>query len=297
MNYKDQMENHENNQHFNENFNKPNDMEDIKSITVKRPTFPPFIDTEILVANLLKRKTKNPKMPNEFFIYRAALVKELKANNYKIKMTKLSTLASESWSQETSDVKSEYRKLARETERKYLNARSLEMLNSTKILKNNDINMTKEMGRKKKISNNNLTCNSDINEQTNKFITNIEEIEYQQQQYPSQNELKRNDFTLMEDNSIFGMRPRYNQNIYLIPQQDKNYSYIDDLSNSTSSENSSPVSTYWSNPSSPLFSSLPPSSTNINEGTNNHFFAPLSNSFYEYYMTINDMSQNYSQFY
>src|SRR4051794_39390969 len=102
-----QMNNYENNKNFNDIFNnKPNDMDDLKSISVKRPSFPPSIDTKSLVSNLLKHKNKNPKMPNEFFIYRAALVKELKANNYKIKMTKLSTLAANSWSQEPPIVKS-----------------------------------------------------------------------------------------------------------------------------------------------------------------------------------------------
>src|SRR6266498_1196042 len=147
----------ENNDIFNNNNNnKPNDMDDLKSISVKRPSFPPSIDTKSLVANLLKHKTKNPKMPNEFFIYRAALVKELKANNYKIKMTKLSTLAADSWSQEPPIVKAAYRKLARETERQYLSARSsLDMLNPTKISNNNNNNMTKDSGRRKKILNNN----------------------------------------------------------------------------------------------------------------------------------------------
>jgi hypothetical protein len=124
--------------------NKPNEMDDLKSISVKRPSFPPSIDTNSLVANLLKHKNKNPKLPNEFFIYRAALVKELKANNYKIKMTKLSTLAVDSWSQESPIVKSAYRKLARETELQYLNARSL---NPT--IKSNDT--TKDSERKRKV--------------------------------------------------------------------------------------------------------------------------------------------------
>src|SRR6266498_2534426 len=141
----------ENNDIFNNNNNnKPNDMDDLKSISVKRPSFPPSIDTKSLVANLLKHKTKNPKMPNEFFIYRAALVKELKANNYKIKMTKLSTLAANSWSQEPPSVKSVYRKLARETERQYLNVRKLEMSNSMKSSNNN--NVTTDSVQKTKIS-------------------------------------------------------------------------------------------------------------------------------------------------
>ncbi|CAB4493553.1 unnamed protein product [Rhizophagus irregularis] len=308
-----QMNNHENTKSFNDIFNnKPNDMDDLKSISVKRPSFPPSIDTKSLVANLLKHKNKNPKMPNEFFIYRAALVKELKANNYKIKMTKLSTLAADSWSQEPPIIKSAYRKLARETERQYLNARSSLMLNPT----TKTLNTTKDSGRKKKILNNQLhtldssvnsTSNNTSNEQSDSSaiataLTNIGDMV--NVTYPT---LTGNDFTLLEDNSIFGMRPRYNQNtLYLIPPQDKNFSYIDDLTISTySSENSSPVSDYshyWSNPSSPSTSSLPISSTNTNElKVNNNFFAPLSTSIYElgeYYMntlTINDI--NYPQFY
>ncbi|CAB4381720.1 unnamed protein product [Rhizophagus irregularis] len=283
-----QMNNHENTKSFNDIFsNKPNDMDDLKSISVKRPSFPPSIDTKSLVANLLKHKNKNPKMPNEFFIYRAALVKELKANNYKIKMTKLSTLAADSWSQEPPIIKSAYRKLARETERQYLNARSSLMLNPT----TKTLNTTKDSGRKKKILNNQLhplnssvnsTSNNTSNEQSDSSaiaatLTNIGDMV--NVAYPT---LTGNDFTLLEDNSIF------------------------DLSISTySSENSSPVSDYshyWSNPSSPSTSTLPISSTNTNElKVNNNFFAPLSTSIYElgeYYMntlTINDI--NYPQFY
>ncbi|GBC41443.1 hypothetical protein GLOIN_2v1885390 [Rhizophagus irregularis DAOM 181602=DAOM 197198] len=283
-----QMNNHENTKSFNDIFsNKPNDMDDLKSISVKRPSFPPSIDTKSLVSNLLKHKNKNPKMPNEFFIYRAALVKELKANNYKIKMTKLSTLAADSWSQEPPIIKSAYRKLARETERQYLNARSSLMLNST----TKTLNTTKDSGRKKKILNNQLhTLNSSVNSTSNNTsneqsdssaiattLTNIGDIV--NVAYPT---LTGNDFTLLEDNSIF-----------------------EDLSISTySSENSSPVSDYshyWSNPSSPSTSTLPISSTNTNElKVNNNFFAPLSTSIYElgeYYntLTINDI--NYPQFY
>ncbi|GBB96844.1 hypothetical protein RclHR1_02850015 [Rhizophagus clarus] len=278
-----QVNNHENTERFNDIFNnKPNNMDDLNSISVKRPSFPPCIDTKSLVANLLKHKNKNPKMPNEFFIYRAALVKELKANNYKIKMTKLSTLAADSWSQEPPIVKSEYRKLARETERQYLDARSSLMLNSTTKELNNDA--IKDSGRKKKILNNHLpplnssnsNTNVSINEPSdNSTITGLTNIGgVVNVTYPT---LVRNDFTLLEDNSIF------------------------DIS-TYSSENSSPVSDYshyWSNPSSPSTSTLPISSTNTNElKDNNNFFAPLSTPIYGYYMnplTINDM--NYSQFY
>jgi hypothetical protein len=286
------------------NNNKPNEMDDLKSISVKRPSFPPSIDTKSLVTNLLKHKNKNPKMPNEFFIYRAALVKELKANNYKIKMTKLSTLAVDSWSQESPIVKSAYRKLARETERQYLDARSSLMLNPT--IKSNDT--TKDSERKKKIlpilnsTSNTKQFNTSNEQQSDNSVitttlTNIGDM-------VTYSTLSGNDFTLLEDNSVFGMRPRYNHNtLYLIPPQD---TYIDDLSISTySSENSSPVSDYshyWSNPSSPSTSSLPISSTNTNEmKDNNNFFAPLSTPIYEleeYYMntlTINDI--NYPQFY
>ncbi|CAH1765706.1 4715_t:CDS:2, partial [Entrophospora sp. SA101] len=91
---------------------------------IKRPSFPPKIDPKELVAKLINHKSKSPKVPNEFFIYRAALVKELKENNCRVKMTKVSTIASESWNLETLKVKTEYRKLARETENLYNKALS-----------------------------------------------------------------------------------------------------------------------------------------------------------------------------
>ncbi|CAG8449207.1 10057_t:CDS:2 [Funneliformis caledonium] len=260
------------------NPSQPNTMDDLNSFSIKRPPFPPSIDTEYLVENLLKRKSKNPKMPNEFFIYRAALVKELKANNYKIKMTNLSTLASRSWNQEPSQVKSEYRKLARETERQYLKVRSIEMSNTIN-------NSGKNSDRKKRISknvalpskpvshDNSITALPDIVDGTmsplpeiNDDVTTIMRPTLVYQPYPSHiwsqshYEYDMNDFMLMENNSIF---TTYNENVlYLTPSQlEKNdtavYPYIDSLS-TFSSENSSPVSNSLSYPPSPLSSSSLP---------------------------------------
>ncbi|CAI2172420.1 3945_t:CDS:2 [Funneliformis geosporum] len=221
--------------------NQPNNMDDLNSISIKRPPYPPSIDTDYLVENLLKRKSKNPKMPNEFFIYRAALVKELKANNYKIKMTNLSTLASRSWSQESPQVKSEYRKLARETESQYLKIRSIEMSNtinnsgkisdqkkriSKKVVPPslNFISSTSNPTKSDSIhehdhSKDSITVLPDIGDIVDVTMSEINDdvtttimrstLGYQQypsqiwQQPPYEYELSRNDFMLMEDNSIF----------------------------------------------------------------------------------------------
>jgi hypothetical protein len=289
-------ENSENGKYFDEIINKHN-TDELTSISIKRPRFPPNIDIEPLVKKLLKHKTKNPKMPNEFFIYRAALVQELKSNNYKIKMTKLSTLASDSWSRETSNVKSAYRRLARETERLYLDARAAEISNSKPL--NDKILEFSES--KKKISKNSPPSNSTtstVNEQSDNPIIGINDIinatVAQVTPYPSQVPYEY-DFTLMEDPSSFGMRVNYNQNdqLYLTPQA---YSYnLDDLSPiSNYSSESSPIS-YWSNNSSPSFSTIPLSTTNLNDSLQeetDNFFTPH----YEYNININDISENYSQF-
>ncbi|CAG8481616.1 230_t:CDS:2 [Ambispora gerdemannii] len=94
---------------------------------------PPQVDLKEMVDNLLQKTRNNPRMPNEFFIFRKVIVKELKAlaamrtassQNKKAKMTKVSKMASDSWKVAPRSVKTEYRKLAREVERMYVEARS-----------------------------------------------------------------------------------------------------------------------------------------------------------------------------
>ncbi|CAG8646679.1 1528_t:CDS:1 [Acaulospora morrowiae] len=85
-----------------------------------RPSFPPKICPKDLVINLLRSKSRSPKMLNEFFIYRKAYVEECKKHKLRPKMTKVSSSASVAWHNEPPAVKDEYRRLARETENLYL---------------------------------------------------------------------------------------------------------------------------------------------------------------------------------
>ncbi|CAG8715063.1 16457_t:CDS:1, partial [Dentiscutata heterogama] len=86
--------------------------------------YPPEIKASELVRDLLlKYESKSPKMLNEFFIYRKAFVQAFKKEKLRPKMTHVSSLASASWHKESSDVKNEYRKIAREAEQLYINER------------------------------------------------------------------------------------------------------------------------------------------------------------------------------
>ncbi|RIB14755.1 hypothetical protein C2G38_2094947 [Gigaspora rosea] len=104
----------------------------IKSSTetlIKIP-FPPTIKPDELVLDILKSKSKSPKMLNEFFIYRKVFVQELRKQNLKLKMTKASKLCSNSWHQASSNVKNEYRRLAREVEKLYIRIRNDKLFNN-----------------------------------------------------------------------------------------------------------------------------------------------------------------------
>ncbi|CAG8673558.1 16666_t:CDS:2, partial [Dentiscutata heterogama] len=105
-------------------------MKTSKETLVKLP-FPPGIDPKDLVNDLLNSKAQSPKMLNEFFIYRKVYVREIRKQNLRLKMTKVSKLASSSWYQEPSKVKNEYRRIAREVENEYIFARN-EKLRSQK---------------------------------------------------------------------------------------------------------------------------------------------------------------------
>ncbi|CAG8670198.1 17642_t:CDS:2 [Cetraspora pellucida] len=119
------------------------DLDRVKPSTethIKLP-FPPTILPEDLVNDLLKSKSQSPKMLNEFFIYRKVFVQELRKQKLRPKMTRASKLASISWHQESSNVKNEYRRLAREVEKLYQNARNerLRSQNKEKVDEQNTI--------------------------------------------------------------------------------------------------------------------------------------------------------------
>ncbi|CAG8654360.1 2010_t:CDS:2 [Racocetra fulgida] len=80
-----------------------------QSRIIVRPPYPPTIKPRDLVDDLLKIKSRTPKMLNEFFIYRKALVQELKKKKLRVKMTLVSSQASAYWHQETQQVKEERR--------------------------------------------------------------------------------------------------------------------------------------------------------------------------------------------
>ncbi|CAG8547378.1 2937_t:CDS:2 [Ambispora leptoticha] len=100
---------------------------------------PPQIDLDEMVNKLLQKTRVNPRMPNEFFIFRKVIVKELKSlaatrttngQSKKAKMTKVSKMASDSWRVAPQSVKTEYRKLAREVERMYIDAKTKQCINN-----------------------------------------------------------------------------------------------------------------------------------------------------------------------
>ncbi|CAG8441850.1 17850_t:CDS:1 [Funneliformis caledonium] len=88
------------------------------------PPFPPNVDPSALAIDLLNNKKTSKKLLNEFFIFRKEFVRELKRQNLRPRQTKVSTLASTSWHLQPPSVKDEYRRLARETERFLMIARS-----------------------------------------------------------------------------------------------------------------------------------------------------------------------------
>ncbi|CAI2161961.1 3316_t:CDS:1 [Funneliformis geosporum] len=88
------------------------------------PPFPPNVDPRSLAIDLLNNKKTSKKLLNEFFIYRKEFVRELKRQNLRPRQTKVSTLASTSWHRQPPNVKNEYRRLARETDRFLILARS-----------------------------------------------------------------------------------------------------------------------------------------------------------------------------
>ncbi|KAG9305378.1 hypothetical protein G9A89_011511 [Geosiphon pyriformis] len=78
---------------------------------------PPIIEPVDLLKNLLNKKSQNPRLPNEYFIYRMALVQQLKATGYKFRMTLVSKLSAILWQRCGSKEKNKYRKIAYETEK------------------------------------------------------------------------------------------------------------------------------------------------------------------------------------
>ncbi|CAI2165048.1 6353_t:CDS:2 [Funneliformis geosporum] len=79
---------------------------------IKLP-FPPVIDPADLVQQVNEGNIP-ARAPNAFIIYRKAFIDAAHIDGYHLPMRIMSSMASQSWEQETDTVKSEYRRLANE---------------------------------------------------------------------------------------------------------------------------------------------------------------------------------------
>ncbi|CAG8658380.1 34631_t:CDS:2 [Gigaspora margarita] len=77
-----------------------------------KPSFPPTIDPRDLITLLPNGKTS--KAPNSFLVYRKAFIDAARNDGYSLPMTVISTMASQSWEQESEIVKNEYKQLAKD---------------------------------------------------------------------------------------------------------------------------------------------------------------------------------------
>src|ERR1051325_11564211 len=80
--------------------------------------FPPIIESKDLIVNK-KSPQENPngkqsRAPNAFIIYRKAFVKAARDQGYILPMTVISSMASASWEKESSLVKEEYKRIAKD---------------------------------------------------------------------------------------------------------------------------------------------------------------------------------------
>lgn len=87
------------------------------NITICLP-FPPVIEPRDLIINK-KSPQENPngkqsRAPNAFIIYRKAFVKAARDQGYILPMTVISSMASASWEKESSLVKEEYKRIAKD---------------------------------------------------------------------------------------------------------------------------------------------------------------------------------------
>lgn len=80
---------------------------------IKLP-FPPVIDPADLVVQQANGGNIPARAPNAFIIYRKAFIDAAHTDGYHLPMRIMSSMASQSWEQETDTVKSEYRRLANE---------------------------------------------------------------------------------------------------------------------------------------------------------------------------------------
>ncbi|CAG8448046.1 359_t:CDS:1 [Acaulospora morrowiae] len=79
-----------------------------------RPEFPPKIKPKDLVISPEDGASKPPRSPNAFIIYRKNFVEAAKTGGYHLPMTTVSSMASKSWENESEEVRSYYKKLAKD---------------------------------------------------------------------------------------------------------------------------------------------------------------------------------------
>jgi hypothetical protein len=90
----------------------PNQIMNNSSHPFIRPPFPPLIDPKDLL--IISKDNKPSRSPNAFIIYRKVFLKTTREQGYFLPMTIVSSMASKSWDQETDEVRSYYKKLAKE---------------------------------------------------------------------------------------------------------------------------------------------------------------------------------------
>jgi hypothetical protein len=77
-----------------------------------RPSFPPAIRPQDLLKK--SRDGSMSKPPNAFIIYRKWFIETARSEGYFLPMTVISSMASQSWEQESANVKAEYKRIGKE---------------------------------------------------------------------------------------------------------------------------------------------------------------------------------------
>ncbi|GBB86267.1 hypothetical protein RclHR1_01270013 [Rhizophagus clarus] len=79
-----------------------------------KPPFPPTINPRDLIAKQSSNGKIMARAPNAFIIYRKLCVEAARSHGYYLPMTVISSMTSQSWEEESSDVKAEYKRIAQE---------------------------------------------------------------------------------------------------------------------------------------------------------------------------------------
>ncbi|CAI2186717.1 16417_t:CDS:1 [Funneliformis geosporum] len=84
-----------------------------------KPPFPPIINPRDLVAKQPTGGRTLARAPNAFIIYRKLCVETARSYGYYLPMTVISSMASQSWEEESLAVKAEYKRIAQEATKHY----------------------------------------------------------------------------------------------------------------------------------------------------------------------------------